>query len=313
MPSRQMLAAVVVLGAIGATSVASQVQPPQAQYLVELDAVVLDGDDHPVAGLRQEDFQIKEDGRVVDLKTFEAVADTDESRRISRSIVLLLDDSGVGTGNTLPIQTIARMFVARMAAPDEFSVVRLNNRRDEAYGDRLEALLRISEYRSDAMPFFGRETLENALKSLAKVSRTVEVIEHRRKALVCIGLSAVCNVVEPSSGRSSLLWRYWVDAIGAMARANASVYSVMPNGLSSRVELASGSIADTTGGEGFKNTNDIGRVIDIIRRDTGNYYLMGYWPPSSSSSLSKETHSIEVKVNKRGLRTRARRLRGAQS
>jgi VWFA-related protein len=313
MPSRQMLAAVVVLGAIGATSVASQVQPPQAQYLVELDAVVLDGDDHPVAGLRQEDFQIKEDGRVVDLKTFEAVADTDESRRISRSIVLLLDDSGVGTGNTLPIQTIARMFVARMAAPDEFSVVRLNNRRDEAYGDRLEALLRISEYRSDAMPFFGRETLENALKSLAKVSRTVEAIEHRRKALVCIGLSAVCNVVEPSSGRSSLLWRYWVDAIGAMARANASVYSVMPNGLSSRVELASGSIADTTGGEGFKNTNDIGRVIDIIRRDTGNYYLMGYWPPSSSSSLSKETHSIEVKVNKRGLRTRARRLRGAQS
>jgi VWFA-related protein len=313
MPSRQMLAAVVVLGAIGATSGASQDQPAQAQYLVELDAVVLDGDDRPVTGLRQEDFQIKEDGHVVDLKTFEAVADTNEGRRVSRSIVLLLDDSGVGTGNTLPIQTIARMFVARMAAPDEFSVVRLNNRRDEAYGDRLEALLRISEYRSDAMPFFGRETLENALKSLAKVSRTVEAIEHRRKALVCIGLSAVCNIVEPSSGRSSLLWRYWVDAIGAMARANASVYSVMPNGLSSRVELASGSIADTTGGEGFKNTNDISRVIDIIRRDTGNYYLLGYWPPASSSSLSKETHAIEVKVNKKGLRARARRLRGAQS
>jgi VWFA-related protein len=313
MPSRQMLAAVVVLAAIGATSVASQDQPAEAQYLVELDAVVLDGDNRPVTGLRQEDFQIKEDGHVVDLKTFEAVADTDAGRRVSRSIVLLLDDSGVGTGNTLPIQTIARMFVARMAAPDEFSVVRLNNRRDEAYGDRLEALLRISEYRSDAMPFFGRETLENALKSLAKVSRTVEAIEHRRKALVCIGLSAVCNIVEPSSGRSSLLWRYWVDAIGAMARANASVYSVMPNGLSSRVELASGSIADTTGGEGFKNTNDISRVIDIIRRDTGNYYLLGYWPPASSSSLSKETHAIEVKVSKRGLRTRARRLRGAQS
>ena len=104
-----------------------------------------------------------------------------------------------------------------------------------------------------------------------------------------------------------------MDAIGAMARANASVYSLMPNGLSNRVELASGSIADTTGGEGFRNTNDIGRVIDIVRRDTGNYYLLGYWPAASSSSLSKETHSIEVKVNKRGLRVRARRVRGAQS
>jgi VWFA-related protein len=310
MSSRRLfLAAVVIVSAIAPTGVASQDQPGEAQYLVEIDAVVLDGDDRPVPGLKQEDFQIKEDGRSVELVTFDAVADTAEGRAVPRSIVLLLDDSGVGTGNTLAIQTIARMFVARMAAPDEFSVVRLNNRRDEAFGDRLEALLRISEYRADALPFFGRETLEKALVSVAKVSRTLEAIEHRRKALVCIGLSAVCNVTEPASGRSSLLWRYWVDAIGAMARANASIYSLMPNGLSNRVELVNGSIADITGGEGFRNTNDIGRVIDIVRRDTGNYYLLGYWPPASS----KEIHSIEVKVNKRGLRVRARRLRGAQS
>jgi hypothetical protein len=202
------------------------------------------------------------------------------------------------------------MFVARMAAPDEFSVVRLNNRRDEAFGDRLEALLRISEYRSDALPFFGRETIENALRSIAKVSRTIEAIEHRRKAVVCIGVSAICNVVEPSTGRGSLLWRYWVDAIGAAARANASVYSLVPNGLSTRVEVAQGSIADVTGGEGFRNTNDIGRVIDIIRRDSGTYYLLGYWPPASAS---KELRTIDVKVNKRGLHVRARRQRGAQS
>jgi VWFA-related protein len=283
----------------------------QATFLVELDAVVLDDENRPVAGLKQEDFQIKEDGRPVDVKTFEAVADTPTGRPIQRSIVLLLDDSGVGSGNTLPIQTIARMFVARMAAPDEFSVVRMSSRRDEAFGDRLEALLRISEYRSDALPFFGRETIENGLRSIAKVARTVEAIEHRRKALVCIGLSAICNVVEPSNGRGSLLWRYWVDAIGATARANASVYSLMPNGLSGRVEVAQGSIADLTGGEGFHNTNDVGRVIDIVRRDTGTYYLLGYWPAPSSSS--KELRNIEVKVNKRGLHVRARRQRGAQS
>ena len=260
-------------------------------------------------GLKQEDFQVKEDGRAVELKTFDAVADIPGGRSPQRSIVLLLDDSGVGPGNTLPIQTIARMFVSRMAAPDEFSVVRLNNRRDEAFGDRLEALLRISEYRSDALPFFGRETVENALRAVAKVSRTLEAIEQRRKALVCIGVSSICNVVEPSTGRGSLLWRYWVDAIGATARANASVYSLVPNGLSSRAELSRDSIAEITGGEGFRNTNDIGRVIDIVRRDTGTYYLLGYWPPASS----KETHSIDVKVNKRGLHVRARRLRGMQS
>jgi VWFA-related protein len=290
-------------------TLASQAVAP-AQYLVELDAVVLDDDDRPVPGLKQEDFQVKEDGRVVDLKTFDAVADVSSGRAPQRSIVLLLDDSGVGPGNTLPIQTIARMFIARMAAPDEFSVVRMNNRRDEAFGDRLEALLRISEYRSDALPFFGRETVENGLRAMAKVSRTLEPIEGRRKALVCIGLSAICNVAEPPTGRGSLLWRYWVDVVGAAARANVAVYSLMPNGLlPSRVEVVKGSLTDTTGGEGFRNTNDIGRVIDIVRRDTGTYYLLGYWPSDST----KELHTIDLKVNKRGLHVRARRLRGMQS
>jgi VWFA-related protein len=297
-----------VIGAVAAVVVV-RAQSDDSPYLVELDAVVVDESGRSVTGLRQEDFQVKEDGRPVDLKTFDAVADTgDGGRGVARSIVLLLDDSGIGAGNTLSIQSIARMFVSRMAAPDEFSVVRLNNRRDEAFGDRLEALMRISEYKSDALPFFGRETIENALRVFARVSRTLEPIEQRRKALVCIGVPAVCSMMEPAS-RASILWRYWVDAMGAMARANASLYSLEPNGVSGSAKPVSGSIADATGGEVFRNTSDITRLIDIVRRDTGSYYLLGYWPSASKSEL----HSIEVKVNKRGLRVRTRRYRGGRS
>ncbi len=176
--------------ALAAVVIVRAAQSADTPYLVELDAVVIDESGRAVTGLRQEDFQVKEDGRPVELKTFDAVADTAAGERgVARSIVLLLDDSGIGAGNTLSIQSIARMFVSRMAAPDEFSVVRLNNRRDEAFGDRLEALMRISEYKSDALPFFGRETVENALEVFAQVSRTLEAIEQRRKAMVCIGVS----------------------------------------------------------------------------------------------------------------------------
>ena len=298
---------VPLLGAVAVATVVARGQPsPESPYLVELDAVVVDESGRAVTGLRQDDFQIKEDGRPVELKTFEAVADADEGgRAVARSIVLLLDDSGIGSGNTVTIQSIARMFISRMAPADEFSVVRLNNRRDEAFGDRLEALMRISEYKSDALPFFGRETIENALKVFAKVSRTLEVIEQRRKALVCIGVPAVCSMVMPAS-RSSLLWRYWVDAVATMGRANSSLYALEPNGVSTSAKLTSDSIADATGGDIFRNTSDITRVIDIVRRDTGNYYLLGYWPASSKSEL----RGVEVKVNKRGLRVRARRYRG---
>src|SRR5215510_2720940 len=190
--------ALAVIGAVTAVAVLRGTQSAESPYLVQVDAVVIDDSGRPVTGLRQEDFQVREDGRPVELKTFDAVVDTGESgRSVARSIVLLLDDSGIGAGNTVSIQSIARMFVSRMAAPDEFSVIRLNNRRDEAFGDRLEALMRISEYKADALPFFGRETVENGLKVFAKVARTLEAIEQRRKALVCVGVPAVCSVLKP--------------------------------------------------------------------------------------------------------------------
>jgi len=294
-----------LVAALFAAAAATLAAQQQAAYLVEIDAVVTDDAGKPVAGLKQGDFDVKEDGKQVELKTFDAVEDTG-TRPIPRSIVLLLDDSGVGTGNTLAIQTIARTFVARMAPPDEFSVVRLNNRRDEAFGDRLEALLRISEYRSDALPFFGRETLENALQVFARVSRTVEAIEHRRKALVCIGIPDVCGMTEPS-GRTSLIWKFWLDAAGAMARANTSLYSLEPAGTVRRSNATGSSMADATGGEVFISVTELARPIDIVRRDTGNYYLLGYWPVVSD----KPMHSVDVRVKKRGMKVRARRVRGA--
>ena len=306
MIGRRSHARLAIAGAVLAAGIAVRAgQPQTATYLFELDAVVTDDAGKPVAGLKQEDFDVKDDGKRVELKTFDAVAEGGD-RLVPRSIVLLLDDSGVGPGNTLTIQSIARTFVARMAAPDEFSVVRMNNRRDEAFGDRLEALLRISEYRSDTLPFFGRETLENALRAFAKVSRTLEAVEHRRKALVCIGVANVCSIQEPN-GRTSLIWRFWMDAAGAMSRANASLYSLEPYGASRRV--TGGTIVEATGGEVFINATDVTRPIDIVRRDTGNYYLLGYRPAVSDKPL----HSVEVRVNKRGLHVRARRVRGESS
>jgi VWFA-related protein len=298
---RARLAAALVAAAVAA--LAAQ----EAAFLVELDAVVTDEAGKPVAGLTQDDFEVREDGRRVDLKTFDAIADS-SGAPVARSVVLLLDDAGAGPGNTLAIQTAARTFVASMAPADEFSVIRMNNRRDEAFGDRLEALLRISEFRSGAVPFFGRETVQNALRVFAKTSRTLEAIEHRRKALVCIGVADVCSVSEPD-GRASLIWKFWVDAVGAMARANTSVYSLEPNGGSRRTNNSEETIVDATGGVLFANAKDAARPIDIVRRDTGNYYLLGYWPAVSSRPL----HKIDVRVRQRGLKVRARRLRGDAS
>src|SRR5215472_1556634 len=115
---RSCLLAGALVAGVASTGVRAG-QPQTATYLVEVDAVVTDEAGKPVVGLTQSDFQVKDDGKRVELKTFEEVRETNE-RAVARSIVLLLDDSGFGSGNTLPIQEIARTFVARMAPPDQF-------------------------------------------------------------------------------------------------------------------------------------------------------------------------------------------------
>ena len=47
--------------------------------LVDVDAVVTDADGKPVTGLKKEDFEVREDGKPVELKTFVAVSMSEDS------------------------------------------------------------------------------------------------------------------------------------------------------------------------------------------------------------------------------------------
>jgi len=103
--------------------------------LVELDVVALDKDDRPVFGLQSADFQVREDGHPVDLKTFSAPSHDQNEEPEPRQLVLLLDDSSVPTTGTKVIQAMAKGILSRGTVRDEVTVVRLNNDRDEPYGD----------------------------------------------------------------------------------------------------------------------------------------------------------------------------------
>jgi len=275
--------------------------------LVELDVVVLDHDDRPIRDLRQEDFQVKEDGRVVDVKTFAAIVATGTTRPDDgRSVVLLMDDSGIDIGGTSAMKGIAQVLLSPTQAGDDVAVVRLNGHGDEAYGDVATAIARIDAYRGGVVPFSRRQTNEDVLKAVARLSRDLEPIEHRRKIILCLGVRAVCTIDEPLDGASSPFWKPWVDAITAAAVANVSVYSVDPTGLSSGRAIINAGLVPMTGGTAFGNSNDFTKFAARIWSEAGHYYLLGYWPTGSS----KPMHSIDVKVARKGARVRARHRRG---
>jgi VWFA-related protein len=278
-------------------------RPPTA--FVELDAVVVDDHDQPVRGLHQEDFQIKEDGRGVALTSFKEVSAAGiASRGDSRSVVLLLDDTGVGASGTTIVQNIARLFMSRARPADAVAVVRLTHQEDEAIGPPQIALAKIDDYRARSVPYFGRETIEASLKALTRMSMQLEPIEHRRKAVVCIGRRSLCDLYLEAP-QTSLLWPAWKDALIATARANVSLYVVDPAGVTGQVDLGLG-LVDLTGGTDFVRSNNFERAVDRIWDEASHYYLLGYAP----AGRARELHAIDVKVKRGGSHVRARHQRG---
>jgi VWFA-related protein len=301
----RLISGAILAGLVTMTMSAQRPPPAAAEGdLVELDVIALDHDGQSVTDLRRDDFTIKEDGRAVELKTFSSVSALGSSQPDDgRVVVLLMDDIGVPSIGTSPMQQIAPVVLSPTGDGDEVSVVRLASRSDEAFGDITTARDRIYRYRGGAVPFSMRETPQTMLNAVAKIARQLESIDHRRKVVLCLGLPVVCDVGEPRT--TSVFWPAWVDALSVAARANVSVYCVDPTGTRGGLTVSSGGLVQLTGGKVFAHENDFSLAAKAIWREAGHYYLLGYWPAASKHDL----RSIDVSVARKGVRVRARQRR----
>jgi VWFA-related protein len=274
---------------------------------VEIDVVAADDRGQPVRGLAAGDFTLKEDGRVVDVDSFREVSALGAGGRADgRTLLLVLDDSGVEPQLTTRVQAIARLVVAHMGNADTVSVVHLNRFAEANAGGAALALARIAEFRGGARPFAGRETLETSLEKVEKLSQQFEPLEHRRKAIVGIGSPAVLDIMDPARP-TSLIWDHWVRALAAASRANTSLYVIDPSGITGDVKLSgSTGLVAQTGGEAFYNSNKFEAHVERIWSEAGHYYLLGYSPVVSKRELRR----IEVTAGRPGVRARARLSRG---
>jgi tetratricopeptide (TPR) repeat protein len=101
-----------------------------------------------------------------------------------------------------------------------------------------------------------------------------------------------------------------VDARG-LTKGLASVASVAPTDplafMYEQMDLGADSInslAVDTGGFVVRNTNQFDRAVAQIADDAGNYYVLGYLPPSPADG---KFHRIRVKIKRPGVNLRSRR------
>ena len=270
--------------------------------LVDLDVVVTDGGGRPITGLKQDDFQIREDGKPVALQTFLSKTADESEDDSARSLVILLDDVTMPRESVEAVRALATYLVMQARAPDEVSVIRFRRAGDEPFGDRRVALERIAEYQGALLRYAPAGSPEDVLRLIAGVSRKLESTGRRRKILLCIGAPRICSVARPGRFNGGSFYDDWIDAVGSTARANLSVYAL----LALPAQVSGETIVDATGGTVFRNASDFRPLLDRVWQDAGHHYLLGYWPPASS----KELHAISVKVARPGARVLARRMRG---
>lgn len=300
---RSFIAGCAAVLLVTAAPVAEQTPPPSSGAFVELDVSVTDKNGI-VTDLRQEDFQVQDDGKKVEIKSFTSVlARGTTAPGDGRELVLLLDDAGVPMAGTQAMQQIASTFVGNARSGDNVSVVRLHKPDDEVSKDRQVALSKIAAFQAGTIPFFPNETTEDMLRTVVRLSKHwAETSPHRRQAIVCIGSPAVCSPLERESTAARDAYSTWVDAMTAAAKANVVVYAAIPG----RVDLVGGGLVERTGGQVFAGLSNFIPAAEQVYADLSQYYLLGYEPATSK----KDLRALSIKVDRKGVTVHARNKRG---
>jgi VWFA-related protein len=179
---------------------------------------------------------------------------------------------------------------------------------------------------------------KSSLESLKQMAEFLGGIRGRRKALIYVGEGIDHELVDPvivdqPAVRDTAGVREAMrNAVGAATRANVSVYTIDPRGLSTdddaigvrtvtmdptsplstmrlaeevaRSHLWLRSVAEETGGIPFLNTNDTTVPFARIVDDSSRYYSLGYYAPPDRRDGG--FRRVDVRVTRPGLRVRAR-------
>ncbi|HEY7288373.1 MAG TPA: VWA domain-containing protein, partial [Vicinamibacterales bacterium] len=173
----------------------------------------------------------------------------------------------------------------------------------------------------------------NTLSTLKSVSEYLAGMRGRRKAVVWMSEGINYDTSNPMKNRYATdILEQSKDVVAAATRSNVSIYGVDPRGLTSGMEdsIDIGSFADDnsigpsnlqdelrisqdslrylsdeTGGFAVVNRNDFRDAYSRILQDSSSYYVLGYYP--TNDKRDGRFRSIQVRVNKPGLRVRARK------
>jgi len=315
------IAAGLLVAAVGTSAQQSQTKPnPGFVFrtsvdLINVTATVTDSQGRFVPGLRMEDFEVYEDGRLQTVSQF-------DSERVPVSLGLVIDASGSMAGEKMAAaQSAVRRFVDELLGPqDEVFLMRFDSR-VSVLSDWTENRAAVSRMVGSIRPA-GGTALYDAMSDAVPLG---EQGTRRKKALVLLSdgndqnSSTDADTVQRQIRESELLvYAIGIDTRETLSQILPRIILQFPRGGSSRPPASRPagneplnvdvlrSITDDSGGrtEIIRNARDLDAATAGIASELSRQYFLGY---STSSPRDGRWHTIDVRVKRGNYTIRARK------
>jgi Ca-activated chloride channel family protein len=272
--------------AIGAAGVNGQDQLPRfssSTQLVEVYATVTDAKGQPVTGLRQSDFEVRENGVPQEVTTFAA-------GEFPLTVALGVDRSFSMARNLALAKQASQTFLRELKPGDRSMVVAISSEAEE-----------IAPLSADR----------------AAQSRAIAALDAWGTTALHDAIVATLDRLEPEPGRQAIVVfsdgadRYSTHgAADVMERARRSNALIYPIAFGKTRSPLLAELAVLTGGRSFllRDARELEPTLATVARELRYQYLLGYTPAKAIESGEREWRSITVHVKgtRPGLRVRAR-------
>ena len=314
------VATVMIAGAATNAQQSSQTKPGfvfrTSVDLINVTATVTDSQGRFVPGLRAEDFEVYEDGRLQTITQF-------DSERVPVSLGLVLDTSGSMAGEKMSAaeQAVRRFLDDLLSSQDEVFLMRFDSR-VRVLSDWTEDRRAVGRMLGSIRPG-GGTSLYDAVSDAVPLG---EQGTRRKKALVILSdgndqnsTTDVDTVQQQIRESELLVYAIGIDTGGeSLASAIPRIIlqwpspgSRQPSGRSAPADerlnvRALRSITDDSGGrtEIIRNARDLDAATAGIASELSRQYFLGY---STSSPRDGRWHTISVRVKRGNYTIRARK------
>lgn len=292
MPALRLVFAVVVLGgvALSTSGAAQQATFRAGTRTVPIYATVTDDNGRLVPDLERGDFEIYDNGRKQDVTLFENAAQP-------ISVVVMLDTSGSMTLRLDLLTQAATQFVTRLLPDDQARV--------GSFSDRSKIRISPDAFTSD------RDELMRALREdllFGNPTALWDATDRSMDALTDVtGRRVVLVFTDGADNHSARSQKHVLN------RAQAEEVMIYAIGLRSSArgqgvtqpDPGLRRVADDTGGGYFEllRTDELGSTFTRVAQELHSQYVLGFTP----QALDGDVHTLEVRLTRPGLTTRARK------